>query len=69
LAALCWCLCGQSPDRQFFLDERAAGELLGVHRSTVGRWLKDLELLGLLVRTKRGTYKDGLASEFVWLWS
>jgi len=67
LVALCRELqraCGDGP---FYLASRTAGELLGIDHSTASRWLRGLQIDGILRLVVRGSQREHKASRYRYL--
>ena len=67
LVCLCRELQRESRDVPFFLSCRKAGEVLGVSRTTISRWLFLLLEEGLLELVRKGSAKSGQASRYRYL--
>lgn len=65
LALLCSKLQADKGKNPFHLDQRQAGVLLGVDRTNVGRWIKQLLAMKVLVRTYEG--HTNRASEYLYV--
>jgi len=67
LAGACWHLAGRRKGGRFRLSIEAAGLAFGVGKSSVSRWLHDLEARGVIRRTVWGSTQTRLASEWEWV--
>jgi Bifunctional DNA primase/polymerase, N-terminal len=67
LVSICRSFQRWASDNSFYLADRAAGDLVGVHYSTACRWLELLVYCGILKVTSPASKKDRLAKSFRYL--
>jgi len=67
LAMLCLELSTGNRRGGFILSQHDAAAVLGVDQGSVSDWLRDLVVLRLIVRTRRGSKQTGKASEYEWV--